>query len=296
MMSPQPIRKAIIPAAGFGTRLYPATKAIKKELFPIVDRDGRTKPVILAIVEEALSAGVEEIGIIVQESDREFFTEFFKSPPKPELWAKLSLPNREYSKYLQEIGDRITILTQDKPEGFGYAVFCSRDWIDSEPFLLLLGDRVYRSDLAISCAKQAVDIYQQAGKSVIGLTVVSGENIQREGCIAGNWQEDRSFLEITQIYEKPTLEYAQKYLKVPGLNTDEFLGIFGIYILTSEIFDFLAADIENERRDRGEFQLTGCLDSLQKEIGAIAYLAKGKYFDTGIPDFYRQTIIDWVSN
>ena len=86
------IRKAIIPAAGFGTRMYPATKALKKELLPIVDRDGRAKPIILAIIEEAVSGGIEEIGIVVQEGDRDLFHEVLKSPPKPELWAKLSDP------------------------------------------------------------------------------------------------------------------------------------------------------------------------------------------------------------
>jgi UTP--glucose-1-phosphate uridylyltransferase len=292
-MPPQKVRKAVIPAAGFGTRLYPATKAIKKELFPIIDRDGRAKPLILAIVEEALSAEIEEVAIIVQESDRDIFSDFFKSPPYPELWQKLSVENREYSQYLQKLGDRVTILTQDKPEGYGYAVFCSKDWVAQEPFLLLLGDHVYRSDLDISCAKQLVNIYQQFAKSIIGLTIMSDDIIHKAGCVAGTWQANKSILEISQIYEKPTLKYAQQHLRVGGLKEDEFLGIFGMYVLESKIFDLLADDINRDQRYQGEFQLTTCLDTLHQKYGAIAYLVQGQYFDTGMPQFYRQTVCDW---
>ena len=131
------VRKAVIPAAGFGTRLFPATKAIKKEFFPIIDKDGRAKPVILAIVEEAVSGGIEEIAIVVQKSDRTLFEEFFKAPPKAELFNKLSPQNQEYSKYIQDLGNRITILTQEEQEGYGHAVFCAKEWIKDEKFLLI---------------------------------------------------------------------------------------------------------------------------------------------------------------
>ena len=224
------VRKAIIPAAGFGTRMYPATKALKKELFPIIDRDGRAKPIILAIVEEAVSAGIEEVGIVVQQSDRDLFEEVLKSPPKPELWQKLSAENKQYSEYLQSIGDRVTILTQTEQEGYGHAVFCARDWVDGQPFLLLLGDHVYTSNNKLSCAAQMVDIYQQMNTSVISITVMSADIIHKAGCVSGKWQSD-SVLNIAEIYEKPTLEYAREHLRVPGMSEEEFLGVFGMYIL-----------------------------------------------------------------
>ncbi len=295
-MSNKQVRKAVIPAAGFGTRMYPATKALKKELLPIIGKDGRAKPIILAIVEEAISAGIEEVGIVVQQSDRDLFYDLFKSPPKPELWQKLSAENKQYSKYLQDIGDRITILTQTKQEGYGHAVFCSKNWVGNEPFLLLLGDHVYTSDLDISCAKQMVDTYQQIGTSVLGITVMNADIIHKAGCISGTWKTDKSILEIRQIYEKPTLEYAREHLTVTGMAADEFLGIFGMYILESEIFNLLADDINSNERYKGEFQLTTCLDKLRQKKGAIAYLVKGKYYDTGMPLFYRQSIIDYYHN
>lgn len=294
-MPDQKVRKAVIPAAGFGTRMYPATKAVKKELLPIIDRDGRAKPIILAIVEEAISAGIEEIAIIVQQSDRNLFHDLLKSPPKPELWRKLSAENREYSEYLQTVGDRITILTQTEQEGYGHAVFCSREWVDNQPFLLLLGDHVYTSNNEHSCAAQMVDIYQQTNISVIGITVMKADIIHKAGCVGGKWQKP-GILEISQIYEKPSLEYARQHLKVQGMAESEFLGIFGMYILESDIFNHLESQIQQNERFKGEFQLTTCLEKLRQQNNAIAYLVAGQYYDTGMPLFYRQTIIDYYHN
>ena len=287
--------KAVIPAAGFGTRMYPATKALKKELFPIIGRDGRAKPIILAIIEEAVSAGIEEIAIVVQQCDRDLFEEVLKSPPKPELWQKLSAENKRYSEYLQSIGDRVTILTQAEQEGYGHAVFCAKDWVDGQPFLLLLGDHVYTSNNKLSCAAQMVDIYQQVNTSVISITVMSADIIHKAGCVSGKWQKD-SILDIAKIYEKPTLEYAREHLRVPGMLEGEFLGVFGMYLLESDIFDLLGAEISNNERFKGEFQLTTCLDKLNQQYGAIAYLVDGQYYDTGMPLFYRQTTIDYYQH
>lgn len=287
------VRKAVIPAAGFGIRLFPATKVVKKELFPIIDRDGRAKPVILAIVEEAVSAGIEEIGIVVQTGDRKLFEDFFKAPPSAELFKKLSPQNQEYSHYIQDLGSRITFLNQDEQEGYGHAVFCTKEWVNDEPFLLMLGDHVYLSDTEKTCASQVVEAYAQIQKSVIGLTVMPTEIIQKAGCITGVWQEQNSILSITQLYEKPDIDYARKHLRVVGMKDDEFLAVFGLYVLTPKIFDYLEEHISNNIRERGEFQLTSCLDQLRQEEGMIGYLVKGRCFDTGLPDAYWQTIIDF---
>lgn len=287
------VRKAVIPAAGFGTRLFPATKAVKKELFPIIDKDGRAKPVIMIIVEEAISAGIEEVGIVVQSGDREVFEDFFKASPSPELFNKLSPQNQEYSKYIQSLGSKITVLTQEKQEGYGHAVFCAKEWVKDEPFLLLLGDHVYSSDTEKSCASQMIEIYEQVKQSVISLTVMPGEIINKAGCVKGIWQEQDYLLSITQLWEKPELEFARKNLRVEGMAEDQFLCIFGMYVLTPKIFDFLEAHINNNFRERGEFQLTSCLDELRAAEGMTGYLVKGQYFDTGLPETYLQTLIDF---
>ncbi len=140
------VRKAIIPAAGYGTRLFPATKATKKELFPIIDRDGIAKPAILLIVEEALEAGIEEIVIIVQEGDLDDFRNFFKNQISIENFNKLPRHFQDYARRILEIGRRITFVTQSTQEGFGHAVYTARQAIGDEPFLLMLGDHLYRSN------------------------------------------------------------------------------------------------------------------------------------------------------
>ncbi|NJQ97908.1 MAG: UTP--glucose-1-phosphate uridylyltransferase [Hydrococcus sp. CSU_1_8] len=293
-MSTNKVRKAIIPAAGFGTRLFPATKVFKKEFFPIVDRDGRTKPIILLIVEEAISAGIEEIGIIIQSSDRNLLKIFQKSRPT-RILSKLSQESQEYCQYLQELGKKITFIIQDKQEGYGHAVFAAKDWINNEPFLLLLGDHIYTSDEKDSCTSQLMRIYQDYGKSAIALTIMSEEIIHKAGCVTGTWEKLNSILSITQFSEKPDLKYARSHLHLEGMPEDKFLAVFGIYILEPQIFNYLQEEIDNNLRYKGEFQLTTCLDKLCRNEGGIGYLVKGQYFDTGMPLFYRQTTIDFYN-
>jgi len=292
-MQKNKVRKAVIPVAGFGTRLFPATKVVKKELFPIIDRDGRAKPVILAIIEEAISAGITEVGIVVQPDDKEIFEDLLKNPPKKELLDKLSPQNQEYSRYIEDLGSKITILLQEEQFGYGHAVFCAKDWVQDEPFLLMLGDHIYASDIDKSCASQLLDVYEQVNQSVVSLTTTPAEILHTSGCVTGVWQELNSILEVTQLYEKPTIEYAQEHLHVQGMAENEFLCIFGLYLLTPKIFDFLAEHINQNFRERGEFQLTSCLDRLRQEEGMTGYVVKGKCFDTGLPDTYLQTMIDF---
>ena len=287
------IRKAVIPAAGFGTRLFPATKALKKEMFPIMGRDGRMKPVILAIVEEAVQAGIEEVGIITQTNDRELFEDFFHSPPPIENFNKLSKENQAYSAYVQDVGRRVSLLTQDVQEGFGHAVYCTRAWVKGEPFLLMLGDHLYASETDRSCVGQLLDAYEKTGLSVVGLKVAPAAEAPNFGCVAGAWQKDSEILNITEFAETPDREYASNNLQVDGLEPDSVLTLFGIYILTPQIFERLEEHIRHNIRERGEFQLTSCLDEIRKEDGFVGVVVKGRRFDIGLPEAYRQTMIDF---
>ncbi|NEO57697.1 MAG: UTP--glucose-1-phosphate uridylyltransferase [Okeania sp. SIO3B5] len=284
------VRKAVIPAAGFGTRMFPATKVVKKELFPIIDRDGKAKPIIQIIVEEAISAGIENVGIVIQKSDFQVFTDFFQAIPS--YYYKLSPEKQEYCEYLQNLGSKITLLTQSEQAGYGHAVFCAKEWVKDEPFLLLLGDHIYASEVKKSCASQILQIYEQTNKSVIGVRIIPGTEIHHYGCISGNLVAD-GIINIDTIYEKPELNYARQKLHVAGMKEDEFLGVFGIYLLTAKIFDYLEENIKQNAREKGEFQLTSCLDKLQKTEGMNGYLVKGRCFDTGMPDVYWQTMIDF---
>jgi len=287
------VKKAVIPAAGYGTRLFPATKAIKKELFPVIDRDGRIKPVILAIVEEALSAGIEEVCVVVQKEDRELFEEFFGAPPPIESFNKLSNENKDYNRYLMDVGRRVTFVAQDVQEGFGHAVYCAREWVGNEPFLLLLGDHLYASGNDRSCARQVVDVYDKRGQSVVGLKKTPASRIHHFGCVAGEWLERDRVLGVTEFYEKPDADYASRHLHVEGMEQDAFLSVFGIYVLQPQIFDYLREHIEHNVREKGEFQLTSCLDKLRQAEGFSGVVVKGSRFDIGLPESYRQTMIEY---
>ena len=122
---------------------------------------------------------------------------------------------------------------------------------------------------------------------------MSEDIIQKAGCITGVWKEPNRLLDIAKLYEKPSLDYAKANLHVPGMPESDFLGVFGMYVLKPEIFDYLEAEIEGDCRYRGEFQLTTCLERLRQAAGMVGYLVKGQYFDVGMPHCYWQTIHDF---
>jgi UTP-glucose-1-phosphate uridylyltransferase/mevalonate kinase len=284
------VRKALIPAAGFGTRLFPASKATKKELFPIIDRDGVAKPAILFIVEEALNAGLEEVVIVVQEQDLEAFRAFFNTQISIENFNKLPRHFQEYSRRILEIGRQVTFVTQTAQEGFGHAVYCAHKAIGDEPFLLMLGDHIYRSDGPASCARQLVDAYQQSGLSVVGLRRTAESQIANFGTATGVWVDADRLLNVTEFAEKPTVEYARENLRVPGLPDDEYLTFFGQYVIRPQIFAYIEEHIHNNVRERGEFQLTSALDRLRQEDGFQGLIIDGRRFDIGIPEYYLETL------
>jgi UTP-glucose-1-phosphate uridylyltransferase len=284
------VKKALIPAAGFGTRLFPASKATKKELFPIVDRDGIAKPAILLIVEEALDAGIDEVIIIVQETDLNEFNSFFNDQITIENFNKLSKQFQDYSRRILEIGQHVKFMIQKNQEGFGHAIYCAKESIGNEPFLLMLGDHIYRSNSEISCARQLVDAYQQHGTSVVGLRSTPESFISNFGTITGIWLEDRKLLSVSEFSEKPNLDYARSNLRIPGLAEDEYMTVFGQYIIKPGIFDYLEENIRNNFRERGEFQLTSALDRMRRENGFLGLVIDGQRFDIGLPDYYLDTL------
>jgi UTP-glucose-1-phosphate uridylyltransferase/mevalonate kinase len=288
-----PLRKAVIPAAGFGNQLYPATKAIKKEMFPIIDRDGRAKPVIMTIVEQVLNEGIEEVGIIIQEADRHLFEDFFHQRLPVEHSNKLSKEDQRYMQHIMDIGNKVTLLVQDSQEGFGHAVHCARDWVGHEPFILMLGDHLFASDTDTSCIAQLIDVYDRTGRSVVGLQETPEKDVKHFGCATGIWEEGGSMLSITEFAEKPPVDYAREHLVTQDVKDDHILTIFGQYILTPRIFQLLEDNINRNMRENGEFQLTSCLDKLRQEEGFVGCRVKGKRFDIGIPAAYRQTIIEY---
>jgi UTP-glucose-1-phosphate uridylyltransferase len=284
------VRKAVIPAAGFGTRLFPATKAVKKELFPIIDRDGIAKPAILYIVEEALEAGIEEVYIIIQPSDLQDFQQFFNHQVSVENYNKLPRHFQDYSKRILEVGQKVHFVFQELQEGFGHAVYCTREVIGEEPFLLYLGDHLYRSNNEKSCTQQLIEAFNQSGVSILGLRRTPESQIHNFGTVTGAWIEPERLLNVTEFAEKPTTDYARLNLRVPDLPDDEYLTVFGQYIIKPQIFNYLEEHTQHNVRERGEFQLTSALDRLRQEDGFQGLIIDGKRFDIGIPEYYLETL------
>jgi len=284
------VRKAVIPAAGFGKRLFPASKATKKELFPIVDQDGIAKPAILYIVEEALEAGMEEIIIIVQGHDLDEFESFFNVQVPIENYNKLPRHFQEYAQRILDIGRRVKFVVQERQEGFGHAVYAAREAVGNEPFLLMLGDHLYRSRCSLNCAQQLLDAYNQHGLSILGLRQTPESDIASFGTVAGIWVEQPTLLSVTKFTEKPTVDYARNNLRISGIPESEFLTVFGEYIIKPQIFDYLEENINNNVREHGEFQLTSALDRLRQEDGFQGLIIDGQRFDIGLPEHYLETL------
>ncbi|HUX15630.1 MAG TPA: sugar phosphate nucleotidyltransferase [Phycisphaerae bacterium] len=286
---PKRIRKAVITAAGFGTRMFPASKAVKKELAPIVDADGLAKPIIQVIVEEAARAGIEEIGIIVQPEDEAVFESYFRGILSPQHFNSLPTRLQEHAAHLESLSRRITFIHQKRQAGFGDAVLCARQWVGDEAFLLMLGDHVYRSRTDEPCAAQLLAAYDEGASSVVGLGVQPPEEISSFGTVGGQWVDERRLLAISEFAEKPSRDYAEAKLRVPGIN-DAFLCVSGLYALKPSIFEHLQQLHDDNVRKGGEFQLTDALDRMRRQEGCLGVVIQGRAFDTGRPRQYLETL------
>ena len=293
LAQPKRIRKAVIPAAGFGTRMFPASKAVKKELAPIIDADGLAKPIIQIIVEEAIRAGIEEIALVIQPQDRAVFDAYFNAPLSPQHFNSLPTALQEHASYLQTLGRRITFLVQERQEGFGHAVLCAREWVGQEPFLLMLGDHVFRSTTDVPCAGQVIAAYEACGENVMGLAVTPPEDLGSFGCIGGVWAADTHLLAINEFAEKPSLDFAEAKLRVEGVD-DGFLCFFGLYALRPAVFECLQELYDHNLRKGGEFQLTDALSILRRRERCMGLVVQGRRFDTGRPDEYLKTLIEFA--
>ena len=181
-------------------------------------------------------------------------------------------------------------MIQTTQEGFGHAVYCAREAVGDEPFLLMLGDHLYRSNGERSCAQQLIEVYNQHGISVLGLRRTPEEQIASFGTVTGVWVENDRLLNVTEFAEKPTADYARNTLRVPGLPEREYLTVFGEYIINPQIFDYLEEHIANNVRERGEFQLTSALDRLRQEYGFHGLIMDGQRYDIGLPEHYLETL------
>ncbi|MBN2092099.1 UTP--glucose-1-phosphate uridylyltransferase [candidate division KSB1 bacterium] len=291
------VRKAIIPAAGLGTRLFPVTKVVKKEFFPIVDKSGLVKPVIQLNVEEALNAGIEEIAIIIQPDDEPLFKSYFGELPGAlaERYEKDEL-NKKSAIHLKEMGKRITYIPQVQQEGFGHAVYCAKEWANGEPVLLMLGDHLFRSNLEINCSKQLINIFEKYGATVSGVARTLASQLRYFGTVTGEWLNGfNEVFRVKQLHEKPSIDYAREHLRMPGLPADTYFCFFGMHVFSNAIFDMLEYQITHNLREKGEFQLTSAQERLrQQEPNYYGLEVNGERFDIGVPPEFKKTIANFA--
>ena len=288
------IRKAIIPVAGFGTRLYPETRFLKKDFFPIIDKDGLVKPVVLVLIEELVNSGIEEICIVIgSEEEREQYRSFFETKLCDEHLQKLNRSCQKYEQHILELGKKLRFVYQTEKKGFGDAVLRCLEFTQNEPVLLLLGDTIYKSFESKPCSLQLIEHYEKYSKPMMAVHEIPLEKVSYYGVTSGKWiNKERTVMQISNITEKPTVSYAEENLGVEVPNESKrYFCAFGQYVLTPEIFEQLANNIKNGVvSNRGEIELTTALEQVRKTYGMIGVQLNGKMYDMGNPEELRNTI------
>ena len=175
-------------------------------------------------------------------------------------------------------------------------MYCTRDWVGDEPFLILLGDHIYASNSTVPCARQLIEAFHAVNgqQSVVAVYQAAGEEVSHYGTITGTWtNEEHTILNVAEFAEKPSLDYAQHNLVTDGLPDDAFLCVYGQYILTPNIFEHLDRQIRTDDRQAGEIQLTTALETLRHEEGMLAFLVDGDHYDTGLPINYLRSLVSY---
>lgn len=265
------IRKAIIPAAGFGTRFLPATKAQPKEMLPIID-----KPTIQYIIEEAIASGIEEILIITGRNKRAIEDHFDRSV---ELELLLSKQDKgELLHLVQEIADiDIHYIRQKEAKGLGHAILCARQFVGNEPFAVMLGDDVVDADSP--CLGQLIDKYNEYQGSILGVQEVADDKVSSYGIVSPEMIADDVW-RVRDLIEKPAVGEAPSNLAV-----------LGRYIISPKVFDILATQQPGKG---GEIQLTDALCTLAKDEPMYAYRFKGRRYDIGDKQGFLEATVEFA--
>ena len=270
----QKIRKAVIPAAGFGTRFLPETKAMPKEMLPIVD-----KPTIQYIVEEIKASGIEQILIISGHAKRAI-EDHFDSPPELEQHLYESGKMDLLREVRKVASVKIHYTRQQYMRGLGDAILCAKDFIDGEPFGVILGDDVVYNANGEPALRQLMDQYEKTGGTVIGCQVVRPEMVSSYGIVDGKPTDDPNLLKVKDMIEKPSMEEAPSRFAA-----------LGRYVITPEVFDVLE---QTKPGKGGEIQLTDALRVMARNGSVYAYNFTGKRYDTGNKLGYLKATVEFA--
>ena len=267
------VRKAIIPAAGLGTRFLPATKAQPKEMLPIVD-----KPTIQYIVEEAIDSGIEDIIIVTGRNKRAIEDHFDKSFELEEELKKKN--NQDLLNLVQDISNLVDIhyIRQKEPKGLGHAIYCAKSFIGNEPFAVLLGDDIVHSPQK-PCLKQLIDVYNEYKTTVVGVQTVPEDDVSKYGIVSCKQVDERVY-KVKDMVEKPEKDKAPSNI-----------AILGRYIITPHIFRFLEDATPGKG---GEIQLTDALRNLMGCEAMYAYDFFGKRYDVGNKLGFLQATVEFA--
>ncbi len=266
------VRKAIIPAAGLGTRFLPATKAQPKEMLPIVD-----KPALQYIIEEAVESGIEEILIITGRNKKSIEDHFDKSVElELELEKSGKLELLEQVRKISEMAN-IHYIRQKEPKGLGHAIYCARYFIGNEPFAVLLGDDIVYAQKP--CLKQMIDVYNEYRTTILGVQKVSDDDVSKYGIVDVKQIEDRVY-KVKGLVEKPAMKDAPSNM-----------AILGRYIISPEIFGILE---QTEPGKGGEIQLTDGLKALAQREAMYAYDFEGRRYDVGDKQGFLEATVEYA--
>ena len=270
----QKIRKAVIPAAGFGTRFLPETKAMPKEMLPIVD-----KPTIQYIVEEIRSSGIDQILIISGHAKRAIEDHFDSSPELEQHLYESGKVN--LLKEIRKISDiKIHYVRQKYMRGLGDAILCAKDFIDGEPFGVILGDNIVYTGDKEPALRQLMDQYDKTGGTVIGCQTVQPEQVSSYGIIDGLATDDPNLLKVRDMVEKPSVEEAPSRFAA-----------LGRYVITPDVFEILE---QTQPGKGGEIQLTDALRVMAHNEAVYAYNFQGQRYDTGDKLGYLKATVEFA--
>ncbi|WP_242367876.1 UTP--glucose-1-phosphate uridylyltransferase GalU [Lactobacillus intestinalis] len=267
------VRKAVIPAAGLGTRFLPATKAMPKEMLPIVD-----KPTIQFIVEEAKKSGIEDILIVTGKNKRAIENHFDSNPElEQDLKDTGKVELLKLTEEITDLGVNLYYTRQPHPAGLGDAIFRARSFVGDEPFVVMLGDDLMRDKVPLT--KQLINDYNQTHAPTLAVMKVPHEEVSKYGVIAPEGKINDDLYNVKSFVEKP-----------PVAKAPSDLAIIGRYLLTPEIFDILATQKPGRG---GEIQLTDAIDTMNKTQRVFAHVFNGQRFDVGNKEGYLETSIQY---
>lgn len=287
------VRKAVIPIAGLGTRHFPASHAVKKELFPIVGPDGIARALFHYHLLELEAAGIEQICIIVQPGEDKMVRHYLRGPGNDYLKRLEKYPAllRE-AEQMRGFERRVRFAVQRQQEGYGHAVYQTKDFAAGEMVLLVLGDHLFRGK-SISPYRELADAARiSGGRSVSAVNRISAGELKGFGTIAGKRRaENPRLIDVSLIIEKPAVAVAREQLRVDGLPAETWLGWFGLHLLGSSIYDVLEEMIRDDMRDHGEFQLTRAQEIQRGREGCLVLeMLEAERFDFGTPDDFVRSL------